>query len=117
MMGALGGMALSCPAATVAPPALVPQKWDTTVDVLIIKKMPLFGGNSILNGSGFKYAAGTGIKDSPELMYQDMMKAGNWLNYPELVRVPSPITRLRRLSGQKASGLSLTGSIIMVVTR
>lgn len=114
MMGALGGMALSRPAAAVAPPAPVPQKWDTTVDVLIIgtgfaglaaaiearnakadvliiEKMPLFGGNSILNGGDLSAAGSSmqqalGIKDSPELMYQDMMKAGNWLNYPELAR-------------------------------
>lgn len=56
MMGALGGMALSRPAAAVAPPAPVPQKWDTTVDVLIIEKMPLFGGNSILNGGDLSAA-------------------------------------------------------------
>ncbi|MGL9750887.1 MAG: hypothetical protein ACR5LC_05455 [Symbiopectobacterium sp.] len=40
----------------MAPPAPVSQKWDTTVDVLIIEKMPLFGGNSILNGGDLSAA-------------------------------------------------------------
>ncbi|MGL9735157.1 MAG: FAD-binding protein [Symbiopectobacterium sp.] len=66
----------------MAPPAPVSQKWDTTVDVLIIEKMPLFGGYSILNGGDLSAAGSSmqqalGIKDSPELMYQDMMKEGN----------------------------------------
>ncbi|MFE8151617.1 flavocytochrome c [Brenneria goodwinii] len=114
VIGALGGAALSRTAQAVPVPASAPEKWDTTVDVLIvgtgfaglaaaiearnakasvlvIDKMPLLGGNSVLNG-GDLAAAGSemqkelGIQDSPELMYQDMMKAGNWLNYPELAR-------------------------------
>ncbi|PWC10861.1 flavocytochrome c [Brenneria roseae subsp. americana] len=114
VVGALGGMALSQPAQAVPTPSPVPQKWDTTVDVLIIgtgfaglaaaiearnaqaevliiDKMPLLGGNSVLNGgdlaaAGSKMQKEAGIDDSPELMYQDMLKAGNGLNYPELAR-------------------------------
>jgi len=60
--------------------------------VIIIEKMKARGGNSIISDGGIA-AADTlmqekaGIKDSPELMYSDMLKAGLGLNYPELVRV------------------------------
>ncbi len=58
-------------------------------EVLVIEKTPAPGGNSAINGGCFA-AAGSdrqkelGIKDSPELMYKDMLKAGLGLNYPEL---------------------------------
>ncbi|MCG8709543.1 flavocytochrome c [Brenneria sp. 4F2] len=114
VIGALGGAALTRPAQAAPFPAPIPEKWDTTVDVLIIgsgfaglaaaiearnaqasvlviDKMPLLGGNSVLNGGDLSAAGSSmqkeqGIEDSPELMYQDMMKAGNWLNYPALAR-------------------------------
>ncbi len=60
--------------------------------VIILEKMLAPGGNSIISDGGIA-AAGTemqkkrGIKDSPELMYNDMLKAGLSLNYPEMVRV------------------------------
>jgi flavocytochrome c len=60
--------------------------------VIILEKMNAPGGNSIISDGGIA-AAGTemqkklGIKDSPALMYQDMLKAGLGLNYPDLVRV------------------------------
>jgi flavocytochrome c len=92
--------------------AEIPQKWDEAVDVVIIgsgfaglaaaieakaagasvvilEKMPTPGGNSIING-GLMAAAGTPLQakekvdDSPELMYQDAVKAGLGLNHPEL---------------------------------
>jgi len=59
--------------------------------VIILEKMNAPGGNSIISDGGIA-AAGTemqsklGIKDSPELMYKDMLKAGLSINYPELVR-------------------------------
>lgn len=59
--------------------------------VKIIEKMPVAGGNSIINGGDFA-AAGTkmqaqaGISDSPELMFQDMLKAGLDLNHIERTR-------------------------------
>jgi len=60
--------------------------------VIVLEKMHAPGGNSIISDGGIA-AAGTamqnilGIKDSPTLMYQDMLKAGLGLNYPDLVRV------------------------------
>jgi len=60
--------------------------------VIILEKMKACGGNSIISDGGIA-AADTpmqkkaGIKDSPELMYADMLKAGLGLNHPELVRV------------------------------
>jgi flavocytochrome c len=94
--------------------APVPQNWDTmadvvvvgtgfaglaaaiearnaNADVLVIDKMAVPGGNSVINGGDFG-AAGTqmqkaaGIEDSPELMLRDMLKAGQYLNHPELAR-------------------------------
>ncbi len=93
--------------------AATPQ-WDETVDVIVVgsgfaglmaaymakkagcevvilEKMPTAGGNSIING-GIMGVPGTeiqkvkGIKDSPEQMAQDMLKAGLYMNYPEKVK-------------------------------
>jgi len=92
----------------------LPKKWDEEADVVIIgsgfaglaaaieaknagasvtilEKMRVPGGNSIING-GIIAAAGSplqdsvGIKDSPDLLYKDMMKAGLNLNHPDLAR-------------------------------
>lgn len=60
--------------------------------VIILEKMRAVGGNSIISDGGIA-APGTnlqkkyGINDSPEMMYKDMLKAGQGINYPELVRV------------------------------
>jgi len=96
---------------------LLPRKWDQTFDVVVIgsgfaglaaaheakkagasvvvlEKMPTAGGNSIING-GIVSAAGSplqaqrGIKDSPELMAADMIRAGLGLNHPDLVKLIS----------------------------
>jgi flavocytochrome c len=93
----------------------LPKKWDETYDVvvvgsgfaglaaaleaknggasvLVIEKMPVHGGNSIINGGDF-CAPGTkmqkeeGIEDSPELMLKDMLRAGAYLNHPELAKM------------------------------
>ena len=95
-------------------PAPLPKKWDTTVDVLVVgtgfaglaaaieartassdvlvlEKMPVPGGNSSINGGDFS-AAGTPmqkaleIEDSSEQMAKDMLRAGLYLNYPELAK-------------------------------
>lgn len=93
----------------------VPAKWDKTVDfliigtgfaglgaaiegheqgiknILVVDKMPSAGGNSIING-GAVAAAGTdmqekaGIKDSPDLLFKDIIKAGGGLAHPDLAR-------------------------------
>lgn len=60
-------------------------------DIAILEKMPTPGGNSIING-GAVAAAGTdmqekeGIKDSPDLLYADILKAGGGLAHPTLAR-------------------------------
>lgn len=100
--------------AQAAPSTEMPKQWDETVDivivgtgfaglsaaveartaganVLVIDKMRTHGGNSIINGGEIaaprnKWQKEAGIEDSPDLLYQDMMKAGSYLNHPELVR-------------------------------
>ncbi len=99
----------------------VPKKWDETYDVVVIgsgfaglsaaieaknagstvivlEKMPVHGGNSIINGGDF-CAAGTkmqkeaGINDSADLMLKDMLKAGLYLNNPELAKIVADQSR------------------------
>lgn len=60
-------------------------------EVLVIDKMPVHGGNSIINGGDFSAAGNSfqkeaGVQDSPELMLKDMLKAGSYLNHPILAR-------------------------------
>jgi len=93
----------------------IPIKWDEVADVVIIgsgfaglaaaieakragssviviEKRKVRGGNSMISG-GVVAAAGSplqkrkGVKDSPELLLHDMLKAGLYLNYPDLVRI------------------------------
>lgn len=57
--------------------------------VLLVEKMARPGGNSIISDGGMNAAGSSmqkaqGINDSPELMYQDMLKAGQGLNNPSL---------------------------------
>jgi len=109
---ATGGAALTPWSAEAA---ALPKKWDETFDVVVIgsgfaglaaayeakkagasvvvlEKMRTPGGNSIING-GVVAAAGSplqekqGIKDSAEVLYQDMLKAGLSLNHPELAKM------------------------------
>ena len=111
----LGAVALAPQSASAATTARIPKHWDEVADVvvigtgfaglaaavearaagadtLIIEKMAVHGGNSIINGGDFA-AAGTkvqaeaGVQDSPEQMLQDMLKAGSWLNNPELAKL------------------------------
>ena len=93
----------------------MPKKWDEAYDVVVIgsgfaglaaayeakkagasvvifEKMRTPGGNSIING-GVVSAAGSpkeaqaGIKDSPDLLLQDMLTAGLNLNHVELAKM------------------------------
>ena len=119
--GFLGSLAAVGAAGVVSVPALAqtvkaPAKWDKTVDflivgtgfaglgaaieaheqgiknILVIDKMPSYGGNSIING-GILTATGCpqqlkhGIKDSPELLASDMLAAGLYMNQPEKVKL------------------------------
>jgi flavocytochrome c len=59
--------------------------------VLLVEKMARPGGNSIISDGGMNAAGSSmqqtqGINDSPDLMYQDMLKAGQGLNNPSLAR-------------------------------
>jgi len=109
---ATGGLTMGAWNAEAAP---VPKKWNETFDIVVIgsgfaglaaayeakkagasvvvlEKMRTPGGNSIING-GVVSAAGSpmqakeGIKDSPDLLYKDMLAAGLNLNHPELARI------------------------------
>jgi len=58
--------------------------------VLIVEKMKAPGGNSIISDGGIAIPGSdlqkkANVKDSPELMYKDMMAAGLHLNHPTLV--------------------------------
>jgi flavocytochrome c len=107
-----GGLLVS---AGTAETASLPVVWDEAADVVIIgsgfaglaaaletrnagssvvvfEKMRVAGGNSIINGGVIAVAGSPlqeekGIKDSPELMYNDMMKTGLYLNHPELAQM------------------------------
>lgn len=65
---------------------------EAGASVVVFEKMKTYGGNSIISDGGIA-AAGTdlqkkhGVRDSADLMYKDMLKAGLGMNYPELVRV------------------------------
>lgn len=91
-----------------------PQKWDETVDVIVVgsgfaglaaaieaaqagaktivlEKMQAFGGNSIINGGiyplpGSDLQKKEGIEDSEELLIKDMLAAGENLNHIEKVK-------------------------------
>jgi fumarate reductase flavoprotein subunit len=76
-----GGAGLSAANAAVAEGARV----------VLFVKMGILGGNTIratggMNAAGTPQQAAKGIKDSPELFYQDTMKGGYNRNNPELVR-------------------------------
>jgi len=65
---------------------------EAGASVIVLEKMLAPGGNSAISDGGIaapctEYQEKAGIVDSPELMYQDMITAGEALNYPELVKV------------------------------
>ncbi len=60
--------------------------------VLLIEKMPVIGGNSAINGGAFAVAGSPlqekeGIKDSPELMLNDMIRSGRGLSHVDLLKM------------------------------
>ncbi len=60
-------------------------------NILVVDKMPTAGGNSIINGGGIA-AAGTDmqkarhIDDNADLLFNDIMRAGGYINHPDLAR-------------------------------
>lgn len=61
-------------------------------EVLLIEKMPVFGGNSAINGGAFAVAGSPlqekeGIKDSPERMLADMIRSGRGLSHVDLLKM------------------------------
>ncbi|MEE9913411.1 MAG: flavocytochrome c [Deltaproteobacteria bacterium] len=112
---AVGGLGITAGDALAACEAL-PKKWDETYDVVVIgsgfaglaaaieaknagakdvvvlEKMPVYGGNSSINGGDFcapdtRLQKENGVQDSPELMLNDMLRAGLYLNRPELAGI------------------------------
>ena len=107
------GMLAGCSTASAA--GGLPKKWDEEADVVVVgsgfaalaaaieaknagadvmvlEKMPTAGGNSTINGgalaaAGSPLQAEQGIEDSPELMLQDMLVAGLYMNNVELARM------------------------------
>ena len=111
---AIGGLAVGTKEAAAAA-GLMPKKWDETYDVVVVgsgfaglaaaieaknagakdvvvlDKMQVYGGNSVINGGDFcapgtKLQKENGVEDSPELMLKDMLRNGQYLNHPELAK-------------------------------
>lgn len=64
---------------------------DGVKRILILEKMEAYGGNSAICGGQMsmpltELQKTKGIKDSPELMAKDMIKAGRGFNHPELTK-------------------------------
>ncbi len=119
-LATMGGLALNLarPGTTEAAERIFPQKWDETWDivvigsgfaglaaaaeaagagakVVIIEKMPTYGGNSIINGGEYnswddefhlrqKLNLGD---DSVDLHKKDTLKGGDFFGFPDLVDV------------------------------
>lgn len=67
------------------------QAHDEGARVLIVEKMPTFGGNTIkasagMNAAETRFQRVKGIEDSKELFYQETLKGGQNRNNPELLR-------------------------------
>lgn len=115
-LAALGVFGCGAAAARSEFPEARDIKWDETFDVVVVgsgiaatcaanesidlgakrvimvDKMPVFGGNSAINGGAFAVAGSPlqekeGIKDSPERMLQDMIRSGRGLSHVDLLKM------------------------------
>lgn len=114
--GVMGAAAsIAAPVAMSATTEMMDQEWDETVDVvvvgsgfaglaaayqawkegvkniLVLEKMPAWGGNSALCGALMcmpmtAMQKKLGIKDSPEQLVSDMLRAGRGFNHVDLTR-------------------------------
>ncbi len=128
---------------TASVKSVVPDKWDEEVDIVIIgsgfaglsaaieavdagarvkiyEKMDTYGGNSMINGGQVAAACSewqekAGVKDSPELMLQDMQAAGLGLNNVELARTVAELSNdtvvwtQERLGAEYADRVNIMG--------
>lgn len=112
---AAGTVAAASTTASAACKNPMPTKWDEHYDVVVIgsgfaglaaaaeakkngagsvivlEKMPTVGGNSIINGGIISVPDNAvqktmGVKDSAELLAEDILREGQGLNYPEKVK-------------------------------
>ncbi|HKK32409.1 MAG TPA: flavocytochrome c [Desulfomicrobiaceae bacterium] len=61
------------------------------LDVMVVEKMRVFGGNSCINGGLFAVAGSElqkkeGVRDGVETMMNDMLKAGRGINHVEITK-------------------------------
>lgn len=68
------------------------QAREASVSVMVIDKMPVFGGNSTINGGAMAVAGSAlqkqaGIEDSVDAMVVDMLRAGRGMNDVEMLKL------------------------------
>lgn len=88
-------------------------------NVILLEKMAIVGGNTLrasggINAAGTKQQAEAGIKDSPELFYEDTMKGGYYKNDPVLVKImtqnsASAVEWLESIGAEITGGVGLSG--------
>ena len=65
---------------------------QAAADVVVLEKMKITGGNTRISDGGVAapenhLQKAEGVRDSAELFYQDMLRAGLGLNHPHLARI------------------------------
>ncbi len=89
---------------------------DLGAKVVLVEKMPITGGNTMLSAGGMnaaetRFQKEKGIKDSVDLMFKDTMTGGKNINNPDLVRV------LAAQSAQSIEWLTKIGADVSDVGR